>query len=761
MGDFIAMSKLAKTSLVILGVAAASPVLAAENPRANQGKAEGVLEEVVVTARKRSENLQDTPIAVTALTQAALEQRQVTNIAAVDRFSPNIVFNTSSPISGTRSSASVFIRGVGQTDFTLTTDPGVGIYLDGVYIARSIGSVLDILDVDRVEVLRGPQGTLFGRNTIGGAISLTSRKPGNTFSGNASVTTGSYERFNAKVSADIPITETLLSSVTVARFGSEGYISRPYIGDKTGGDNRWAGRIALAWTPTNTFRLDLSVDGTRVREKSCCGELVAVYDTGLFAQFHNAVIAPSLVPTLGPAAFFNQQSLPTKKFQDNSDFAVPSTLDLWGVSASAEWQATDAVAVKSITAYRDLDSTNGRDADHSPVLLGHTIDVYNSHQFSQEFQLLGKMFDNRLKWILGAYYFDEKGLNIDDVHFAIAHVISGGRVHNSSLAFFGQTTLDITSRLSLTGGLRWTQDTKRFLVSDDVQYVIENLVGIPSTVHPGPLVPGDRLLPVGEVTNRTDKATPYVNLAYKWTPDVMTYVSYSEGFKGGGFVQRVFPDRRAVPEFQPESVKVYEAGFKIEALDRRVRLNGAAFHTKYTNLQVTVIDAIAPVTQNAAAARIDGAELEFNAVPMEGLGLDVGLGYLDARYTEVNPNATEVSLDKHLVYAPKWSVNVGASYEFELGDKGSITLRSDWAHRSTVYNDAINTPALVQPSYSTLSASITWASKAKDWHVTLAGTNITNTRYIISGFADQPLQSFAEASFGRPAEWSLTVKRGF
>ena len=228
MGDFIAMSKLAKTSLVILGVAAASPVLAAENPRANQGKAEGVLEEVVVTARKRSENLQDTPIAVTALTQAALEQRQVTNIAAVDRFSPNIVFNTSSPISGTRSSASVFIRGVGQTDFTLTTDPGVGIYLDGVYIARSIGSVLDILDVDRVEVLRGPQGTLFGRNTIGGAISLTSRKPGNTFSGNASVTTGSYERFNAKVSADIPITETLLSSVTVARFGSEGYGVNPW-----------------------------------------------------------------------------------------------------------------------------------------------------------------------------------------------------------------------------------------------------------------------------------------------------------------------------------------------------------------------------------------------------------------------------------------------------------------------------------------------------------------------------------------------------
>ncbi|HKX23256.1 MAG TPA: TonB-dependent receptor plug domain-containing protein, partial [Rhizorhapis sp.] len=363
---------------------------------AEQGNITSGLEDIVVTARKVRENLQDTPIAITALSQAALEQRQMTNIASIDRFAPNVAFNTSSPISGTRSSASVFIRGVGQTDFTLTTDPGVGIYLDGVYIARSIGSVLDILDVERVEVLRGPQGTLFGRNTIGGAISLTSRRPGQKLSAQASVTTGSFDRLDVKASADIPITGTLSSSVSVARFTSKGYIDRPYIGDKTGGDNRWAGRIALAWTPSSTFRLDLSADGTRVREKSCCGELVAVYP-GLFAQFHNAVIAPGLVPELGAAAFFNEQSLPTKAFQDNSGFAVPSTLDLWGVSASAEWDATDSLTAKSITAYRELDSTNGRDADHSPVVIGQTFDIYNSHQFSQEFQLLGKLFDNRVR----------------------------------------------------------------------------------------------------------------------------------------------------------------------------------------------------------------------------------------------------------------------------------------------------------------------------------------------------------------------------
>ena len=755
------MSKLEKLSLIALGVAVTVPALAQGNSTTEADQASGALEEIVVTARKRSENLQDTPIALTALTQAGLEERQMNNISSIDRFAPNVVFSTSSPISGTSSSASVFIRGVGQTDFLLTTDPGVGIYLDGVYIARSIGSVLDVLDLDQVEVLRGPQGTLFGRNTIGGAISLTSHQPADSFSAKVSVTTGSFDRLDVRASADLPITDTLASSVSVARFGSNGYIDRPHIGDRAGGDDREAARVALAWRPSDTFRLDLSADGPRVREKSCCGELVAVYPGGLFAQFYNAVVAPGLVAKLGSAAYFNQQSLPTQAYQDNSETAVPSDLDLWGVSASAEWHATDSLTAKAITAYRDLQSVNGQDEDHTPLLIAATSDIYNSYQFSQELQLLGNTLDSRMKWILGAYFFDERGLNLDDVDFAIVHVMSGGRVHNDSLAFFGQTTVDITSGLSLTGGFRVTQDTKRFLVSADDQYVISNTAGVPSNLHPGPLMPGDRLLPTGEVSTQATRGTPYVNLAYKWTPDVLTYVSYSEGFKGGGFVQRVFPDLSSVPAFKPEEVKVYEVGFKLETPDRSVRLNGAAFLTDYANLQVTVNNALAPVTANAAAARINGGELELSAVPTKGVGLDVGLGYLDAKYTQVDPNAIGITLDSHLVYAPKWTVNAGGSYEFGLAQTGSITLRSDWSYRATVYNDAANTPALTQPGYGTLSASATWASVHKDWQLIAAGTNITNKRYIVSGFANPAVQSFAEASFGRPAEWSLTLKYQF
>ena len=718
------------------------------------------LEEIVVTARKRKEDIQDTPISITALTAAGLEERQMTNIASIDRFAPNVVFNTSSPISGTRSSASVFIRGVGQTDFALSTDPGVGIYLDGVYIARSVGSVLDILDVDQIEVLRGPQGTLFGRNTIGGAINITSKRPDQDFHAEVNAKTGSYNRLDVKALVNIPLTDTLASSFSVARFGSDGYIDRPYLGDKTGGDDREAWRGALAWTPSSTFRFDLSVDGTHVREKSCCGELVAVYN-GVLAQFYNAAIAPHWVPTSGSAAYFNQNSLPNRPYVDDSGVAVPSDLNLWGISGVAELNLTDQITARSITAYRNLDSLNGRDEDHTPLLIGQTSDIYNSEQFSQEFQLLGKLLNNRFSWILGAYYFDETGYNRDDVDFSIVHLISGGDSHNNSLAFFGQSTLDLTDWLSLTGGLRWTRDTKGFDVPSSLQYVVSDPADVPSTLHSGPLVPGDRLLPVGEWSTRSNRSTPYVNLSYRWTPKLMTYVSYSEGFKGGGFDQRVFPDQASLTPFAPESVKVYEGGFKLEADNQRVRLNGAVFRTDYTNLQVAVFNGIAPVTENAAAALIEGAELELNAVPVDHLMLDLGAGYLNARYTQVNSDATQITLSDHLVYTPRWNINFGPSYEFRLGNIGHLTVRSDVSYRTTVYNDAANTPALIQPSYATVGASAAWTSRDKSWQVILGGTNLTNKRYIISGFADPEVQSIAEASFGRPAEWSLTVDHRF
>ncbi len=717
------------------------------------------IEDIVVTARRRSENLQNTPISISAFSGDGLQERGISNVSDVDTSVPNLVFQRSAAQSGDKSSAQIFIRGVGQTDFTLTTDPGVGLYLDGVYIARSIGSALDVLDIERIEVLRGPQGTLFGRNTIGGAISITSRAPSfDELSASGAVTFGRFDRFDFRGSINVPIADNLAMSASLMRKTSDGYIARPNIGTPTGEDDLWAARVALRWEPSPNVRFNAAADGTIIRETSCCSELVAVYP-GILTQFHNAVVAPTLVATLGPRAFFDNGSLPTRNYSSNATFSRPANLNLLGLSFTGEIDLTDDLMIKSITAYRTFDSINGGDFDHTPLRVNETVNVFENNQFSQELQLQGSLFGDRLKYIAGAYYFRETGFNEDAVNFSIVRLVSGGFTDNSSIAAFGQGTFDITERLSLTAGLRWTRDRRRFTPR---QFVVENQAGVPSQVRstPGnlvPLVPGQLVVPNTQVSLSVADATPYVNLSWQATDRFMVYASYSEGFKSGGFVQRIFPDRLDIPRFAPETVQVVEAGFKFQTDNRRLRLNAAAFSTDYTNLQIQVFDGIAPVTRNAAAARIRGFEGELTLEPIDDLLIEAGVGFLDAKYTRIAAGATDITLASRLVNAPRWSTNLGISYRIPFANGWSMRPRVDWTYRSTVHNDARNTAALVQPSYNLFNAAIAIEDPSERWRIGIAGRNLTNRRYIQSGFADEAVQSVAVATFGRPVEWEISV----
>lgn len=718
---------------------------------------QGILEEVVVTARKRVESLQDTPISITAFTADSLEQKQVTNVAEIDQFTPNMIFNTGAQISGTNSAGSIFIRGIGQVDFLLTQDPGVGLYLDGVYIARSIGSVIDLVDVERIEVLRGPQGTLFGRNTIGGAVNITSKKPSEEFTAGINVTTGSYERIDVKADVSGQIAENLYGSLALARFDRNGHIKRPFLGDRTGEDDAWAGRAALRWTPTPDLDVNLTFDTTHEDETSCCGELVAVYDNGdtilNLAAVHNAFVAPGLVDELGSLAFFNENSIPTEEFVDNSGFDVPADLTVYGVNLDVEWDVLDNLTFKSITSFRDLESKNGRDEDHSPVLIGHTIDDYDNKQFSQELQVKGALFNERLNWIAGLYYFEEQGVNKDDVEFTIVHLISGGETDNDSTAAFAQLTFAITEQLSVTGGLRWTKDVKRFEPTTQYVLTLGPGLGLPTTIDGGRAL----LLPPDEVKSEFTEVTPHVNLSYQWNDDLMTYVTYSEGFKSGGFVQRIFPARTTVPTFAPEFAEVYEGGIKWTGFDNRLRVNAAGFFTEYTDLQVRVFDGIAPVLQNAAGAEIAGAELEISAVPGANWLIEAGIGYLTSRYTEIDPAATEVRIDNELVYTPEWNLNLSIGYTLPLMGWGTLTPRLDWSYQDDIHIDGRNTAALFQEGYHLLHLGLIFQDNSEKWTVALTGSNVTDERYKTTGFADEAIQSIAEANFGRPAEWALKI----
>jgi iron complex outermembrane receptor protein len=715
----------------------------------------GALEEIVVTARKREESLQDTPISVTAFSSQGLEDRGMVSTKDLGTYTPNLISNNGSAVSGNNSAGAFFIRGIGQIDFTLNTDPGVGLYLDEVYIARSLGAVMDLLDLQAVEVLRGPQGTLFGRNTIGGAISMRSKPPAQESGGTADVQIGSDNLRHARFSADLPLSATLLTRLSASYTERDGFVHRIQDGIDLGDTNALAGRLAVRWLASEDVTADLAIDASRRREESPPTLATALDGTSQFGQFHNAVVAgPQCLPPPGSftnPACFNSQFLTGDSYSTHATNRSQSDLDAWGVSLTIAADLTDALTFKSITAYRDTEALGFRDGDNTPHVIAQTQDTWDHDQLSQEFQLGGDAFGDQLEWIVGLYYFEEQGTNLNFVNFAPIFIQSGGSVDNDSAALFGQATWHVSDAFSVTGGLRYTDETKRF---DPDQFVIQDRNPNPAARLPV----GFPLVPPNEVSTSITETTPYLNLAYRWSEDLMTYLTYSEGFKSGGFTQRVFPPLPETPSFRPEFVKSYEAGVKITGLDQRLRFNAAAFFTDYTDLQVLALIGVAPTTQNAAEAEIQGFELELSARPVAELTLEAGVGYVDAQYTSIGAQVVGLSTASEFAQIPEWTGNASVAYRFGFGGGSALTPRLNWSYHSDVFMDALNTPALRQASYDLLGASLTWTSADERWLVRLAGQNLTDERYFTSGFADLPVSGIAEVVIARPREWSLQVQ---
>lgn len=757
------------------------------------GRASGGLETIVVTARRREEGLQNTPISITAFSAEGIESRQIQQISGIAELTPSLTFEQAAPISGNSAVAVMFIRGIGQVESIPTVDLGVGLYVDGVYLARSVGGVLDLIDVERIEVLRGPQGTLFGRNTIGGAISITSVQPDDELHGSTSLLFGTDNHVVARASVNVPLAQDLNMRMSGAYTRQDGYVDHPFNGRDTGDQNRLSGRAHIYAAPTDSLELNLIVDITRERTNGAAYVLTDTNATGLypldamgnptpfppedmaavFPFFSNVVLngancAGSPPPFTSPpplqqcfGAHFISPGLDT----DFSNVDNYSDLDIWGVSFTAEWDL-GGVQLKSITAYRDTQSAYNIDQDHSPVAIAYVDSIANQWQFSQEIQLLGTAFNDRLSYILGGFYFKEEAESLEDIRFPVASFISGGSTDNESLAAFAQTTFNVTDRLSLTGGIRYTRDTKRFAPN---QFVFNSLIGIPDNT---PLIAvvtqtGLQIAPEDELV--FSRWTPMANLSYEWSDNFMTYFTYSEGFKSGGFTQRVFPPV-IVPAgqgvgdvlgFQPEIAEVFEIGFKSELLDGMVRLNGALFTTDYSGVQVTVQNvSVAPIILNAASADIWGGELELTAAPAPGLLFEAAVGYINAEYQETAPGA-QVTVNNDLIKTPEWTLHAGASYEMFVTDSWSLTPRFDWSYRSRTENNSINSPQASQPGYHLLGAGLTFANEDAGFSVIARVENITNERYITGAFSDDISLGLTELVLDRGREWSVTLRKTF
>ncbi len=753
-------------------IPAVPPVFAQTEPAA------GTIEEIVVTARRREESVQETPISITALSADQLAARNLTNLAELGRYAPNVQMNTSPGGSGGGNNAQIYIRGIGQTDFLFTTDPGVGIYIDGVFHPRTLGGVMDLLDLERVEILRGPQGTLFGKNTIGGAVSLISAKPAEEFGGSFEVTLGDFDRRDARLSVDVPlIDDVLLAKLALVSKQRDGYADRVdfFSGSnqgELGDENARAGRLALRWLPGDATRVDLILDYTKENEDSSPTTLV---------QFESMGLAPlwdALVGTPGGLTmstdFITRDPLDTFGTGPNHNL-----LEAWGAALTIEHDL-DNMTFKSVTAYRDMDATFGRDGDGSPLQYIHTDQDQLQDQFSQEFQLSGTAMDEQLNWLVGAFYFDEFGRDENVVRLASglfdaleglpAAVIclgpggtppcAGGagnpvnagldldfnifnEIDITSYAVFAHITLDLNDRWSINAGVRYSDEEK--------EYTLEHLrdnSGVP-------------IIPFTVIKDDWGALSPKVGVDFRPNEQVLLYGSVSRGFKSGGFNGRPTVAAEVEP-FEPEFVTTYELGFKSDLLERRLRLNGAIFFNDYEDIQIGSVSAdqtgnLVLVIDNAAEAEVWGAELEFIAQLSPALRITGGLGYLDAEYTDVG-TATDITKSSEFVKTPEFTANLGVEYTHPLGSQGELSWRVDGSFSAEVFQDVQNTPSIAEDDLTLVSARVVYTPNNNGWEASLFATNLTDEEHIVNGL--QALTSFgtAEATYGAPRQWGASVK---
>ncbi|MDB5582293.1 MAG: TonB-dependent receptor [Bradyrhizobium sp.] len=732
----------AQAQVALPAAAPAAPKAEAQDPAAATA-----IPDIVVTAQKYEQRLQDVPISISAYSAADIRSKSTDGLKDLAQFTPNLTFSNHGT-SG-NSGAIVYIRGIGQQDSGIEFDPGVGIYVDGIYMGRSQGVDLDLVDIARVEVLRGPQGTLFGKNTVGGAINVITAKPEDKWAGSADLTVGAYHRMDAKAGINIPIVPGRLAlKIVGATRNRDGYATLlDYAtGQKRGEQgniNRISGQAQLLWTPTDTLDVLLSVDGLRAREESNPHKLAAVAQPALIVKL-NSVVDPDFGPSF----------LTSSPFTSYATGGNVSNLDTSGVSLIIT-QKLGGWTAKSLTSLRRVETLYISDPDGSPYEILHSNQLTKQHQFSQELLLTGSVLGDRLKPVLGLFYFSESAYsNRRTSQLADLYTFFGQDLLTTteqwnraeSYSAFAHGTFAITPRLSITGGIRYTEDKKT-----GAGQIFRPRAGVFSS-------------PYQSLETNWGAFSGRIGLEYRWSDALMTYASASRGYKSGG-INSAASSAATLRRFDPELVWTYEAGFKSDLFDRHVRLNAAAFYSDYNDIQFRVrlsdplLGAITYI-DNASKARIQGFEAELTVLPVKGLTLNGGVGYTDARYTAVKVGSP-VSINSRFVETPAWTATAAAEYVAPLSDAADLRTSIDYAYRSRTYHDIANTPSVTQAPYGLVNARIAYENRVGNWSLALFGTNLTDKHYIIGGIDFTSSLGWADVQYARPREWGVEFRKSF
>lgn len=713
------------------------------------------LEDIVVTARRTSESLQRTPLAVSAFSGETLERTGATQVTDLQGSVPNLNLVQGR---GSSNATNIYIRGIGQPDALQTFDPAVGVYVDDVYYSRIRGSQFDLLDLERIEVLRGPQGTLYGKNTIGGALRLVSRRPGQELRARGSVAYGSYDMIDIQGAVSGPVSDTLAFGLSALHSERGGYVTNPVTGAEYNDKNTQAVRATLAWDPMSNLRVDLTAD-------------YSTDDAGLtVGQNTNTLVGSS-----GQVIVAVPTPLPGYNFEAEVDPGLPNEtrLESRGVALNVGYDISDALSLKSITAYRRLNTDDYIDFDATPREVSSALVAVDQDQFSQELQLT---YDSGpLTAVGGLYYLRE---NIDSHQEAYADDLLGPLFLNSgflrtvddtlettSKAAYGNVTYALTDALRISGGVRYTEEEKDYRRTTSTFFS-----ALPAFNATFPFAP-----PVASF----DDTSFMASVDYQLTDDVMLYGRFSQGFKSGGYNGRANSAAEATL-YAPETAESFEIGFKATGYDNRLRLNVAAFTTEYEDFQARVsgldVDPItnlpAPVLSviNAGNLEISGLEVEGTFAMTPNLTIDTQIGLLDAEYGEFADARFTAFGGSRAFQEPAFSPRVTARYGIQYvadvpNGGGDVTFGAVAKYRSrmalavdnTPVNSAVELPGMFQDDYWLFDARVAWTDVSGRYTVGVYGQNILNEVYRTDAQEFSSVGNIRTAYYGAPQTFMIKL----
>jgi len=716
----------------------AAPALAQTAPAPDQTPAAAPADDgtadVVVTARRREETLLKVPIAVTAFSADKLEKTGAVDLTDIQNVTPN---TTLKDARGTNSTLAAFIRGVGQQDPVPGFEAGIGIYLDDVYLNRPQAAVLDIYDVERIEVLRGPQGTLYGRNTIGGAIKYVTKKLPDHFEANLKATYGSYNQADGIISVSTPIGSMFKVGVSGARLTRDGFGKNTNLGIDNYNKDVWAGRGTIEFQSPDS-RLFVRLTGDYTEDKS------------------NPRNGYRLIPGLQSGTPIQSNVFDTRAGLNNPK----QNIQAGGLSLVATAELSDHLTLKSVSAWRKDRSFTPIDFDALPAVDVDVPAVYRNEQTSQEFQLAYK--SEKLNGLVGFYYLGAKAATGFDVllstTFPTFNAYTAGDVRTETSSIFGDFTYDFTPQISLSLGGRYTWDERKSRV-----FKASYTGGVTSEFGGNPTPFGSPSTDF-RGTAKFKRFTPRASLSFKPSDEHMLYASYSEGFKGGGFDPRgsgtSAPDVnqdgvRSYQEiynyllFKPETVKSYEIGWKGSALDRRLTWALDGFYSDYSDVQVPGsvgciiggVQSFCGITTNAAKAKIKGIEFETNAVLARGFAgpgsnffFAGTLGYISAKYkTFIGPTGTDVANVRVFQNTPDWTLSGTLGGNLPIGG-GSLNASTVVSYRSLTHQFETASPFLDQPGYALWDAHLTYSFGNGRYSIGIHGKNLTDKHYKTAGY---------------------------